>query len=135
MLEGNNRLENRPLMLDDSKKCHRRCRLVKRGFVSISMREELVVDVASRDVWIRGQLHDPTLPRKEFDILEVLYRNKGRAISRGEIASAGWPERADGDVTDEEIDQYIRRLRTRIEIDASDPKLIVTFRGFGYRMT
>ncbi len=99
------------------------------------MCDELVVDVASRDVWIRGQLHDPTLPRKEFDILEVLYRNKGRAISRGEIASAGWPERADGDVTDEEIDQYIRRLRTRIEIAPSAPRLIVTLRGYGYRMS
>ncbi len=99
------------------------------------MCDELVVDVASRDIWIRGQLHDPTLPRKEFDILEVLYRNRGRAVSRGEIASAGWPERADGDVTDEEIDQYIRRLRTRIEIDPSAPKLIVTFRGYGYRMS
>ena len=97
--------------------------------------EELVVDVASRDVWVRGRKHEPTLPRKEFDILEVLYRNRGRAVSRSEIASAGWPERADGDVTDEEIDQYIRRLRTRIEIDSSAPRLIVTLRGYGYRMS
>ena len=99
------------------------------------MREELVVDAASRDVWIRGQKHEPTLPRKEFDILEILYRNRGRAVSRGEIASAGWPERADGDVTDEEIDQYIRRLRTRIEINPSAPRLIVTLRGYGYRIS
>lgn len=96
---------------------------------------ELVVDAASRDVWVRGQIQDPTLPRKEFDILQVLYRNKGRAVSRKEIADAGWPERVDGDVNDEEIDQYVRRLRRRIEINPSCPKLIVTLRGYGYRMS
>ena len=99
------------------------------------MCEELVVYVGSRDVWVRGQLHEPILARKEFDILEFLYRNRGRAVCREEIAGAGWPERADGDVSDEEIDQYIRRLRTRVEVDPSAPKLIVTLRGYGYRMS
>ena len=99
------------------------------------MNEEIVVDAASRDVWVRGQLQEPTIPRKEFDILEVLYRNKGRALSREEITDAGWPERTNGDVYDEEIDQYIRRLRRRIERDPSCPKLIVTLRGYGYRMS
>ncbi len=97
--------------------------------------EELVVDVASRDVWVRGQLQEPTIPRKEFDILEILYRNRGRALSREEIADTGWPERTNGDVYDEEIDQYIRRLRRPIGRDPSCPKLIVTLRGYGYRMS
>ena len=65
--------------------------------------------------------------------LELLYRNKGNAVRREEIATAGWPERQ-GDVTDEEIDQYILRLRRRIEENPSRPKLVVTLRGFGYRM-
>ena len=99
------------------------------------MHDELVIDAVSRDVWVRGRIHEPTLPRKEFDILEVLYRNKGRALTRKEIAVAGWPERADGDVNDEEIDQYVRRLRRRIELDPSCPKLLVTLRGYGYRMS
>ena len=95
---------------------------------------EITVDQDSRSVWVRGQLQEPPLPRKEFDVLNVLFSNKGNAVSREEIATHGWPERPDGDVTDEEIDQYIRRLRRRVEVDASDPKLIVTLRGFGYRM-
>ena len=99
------------------------------------MCNELVVDGASREIWVRGQIQEPTLPRKEFDILEVLYRNRGRAMTRDEIANVGWPERVDRGVADEEIDQYIRRLRRRIEIDPSNPKLIVTLRGFGYRMS
>ena len=100
-----------------------------------TMCDELVVDSASRNIWIRGRQVEPTLSRKEFDILEALYRNKRKALSRDYIASAGWPERSDGDVNDEEIDQYISRLRRRIEINPSCPKLIVTLRGFGYRMS
>ena len=101
----------------------------------IEIYDELVVDTTSREIWVRGQIHEPILPRKEFDILAVLYRNKGKALTRDEIADAGWPERADGDVSDDEIDQYVSRLRKRIEIDPSCPRLIVTLRGFGYRMT
>ena len=97
--------------------------------------EEFVVDATSRDGWIRSQLQEPTIPRKEFDIPEVLFKNKGRAVSREEIADPGWPERANGDVNDENIDQYIRRLRRRVEPIPSFPKLIVTLRDYGYRMS
>ena len=95
---------------------------------------ELVVDSGSRDVTVRGEKLTPPLSKKEFDVLELLYLGRGNAVSRDEIAKAGWPERPDGDVTPEEIDQYIRRLRRRIEEDPSRPKLIVTLRGHGYRI-
>ena len=95
---------------------------------------ELIVDSGSRDVTVRGDKLAPPLSKKEFDVLELLYLGRGNAVSRDEIAKAGWPERPDGDVTPEEIDQYIRRLRRRIEEDPSQPKLIVTLRGHGYRI-
>ena len=95
---------------------------------------ELVVDSGSRDVTVRGEKLAPPLSKKEFDVLELLYLGRGNAVSRDEIAKAGWPERPDGDVTPEEIDQYILRLRRRIEEDSSRPKLIVTLRGHGYRI-
>jgi hypothetical protein len=95
---------------------------------------DLVVDSGSRDVSIMGQRLSPPLSKKEFDVLELLYRERGNAVSRDAIAKAGWPERPDGDVTPEEIDQYIRRLRRRIEEDPSKPRLIVTLRGHGYRI-
>ena len=94
---------------------------------------ELVVDSGSRDVTVRGEKLAPPLSKKEFDVLELLYLGRGNAVSRDEIAKAGWPERSEADVTPEEIDQYIRRLRRRIEEDTSRPKLIVTLRGHGYR--
>ena len=95
---------------------------------------ELIVDSGSRDVTVRGEKLAPPLSKKEFDVLELLYLGRGNAVSRDEIAKAGWPERSEADVTPEEIDQYIRRLRRRIEEDASKPKLIVTLRGHGYRI-
>ena len=91
---------------------------------------DLVVDSSSRDVWVRDKKL-PSLPRKEFDILECLFQNRGQAVSRDEIAAAGWPERPD-DVPNSDIDQYIRRLRRKLEENPSKPKIILTRVGYGY---
>jgi hypothetical protein len=91
---------------------------------------DLVVDSSSRDVWVRDEKL-PSLPRKEFDILECLFQNRGQAVSRDEIAAAGWPERPD-DVPNSDIDQYIRRLRRKIEENPSEPEIILTRVGYGY---
>lgn len=91
---------------------------------------DLVVDSSSRDVWVRGGKL-LSLPRKEFDILECLSQNRGQAVSRDEIAAAGWPERPD-DVPNSDIDQYIRRLRRKIEENPSEPTIILTRVGYGY---
>ena len=91
---------------------------------------DLVVDSSSRDVWVRDKKL-PSLPRKEFDILECLFQNRGQAVSRDEIAAAGWPERPD-DVPNSDIDQYIRRLRRKLEENPSKPEIILTRVGYGY---
>ena len=91
---------------------------------------DLVVDSSSRDVWVRDKKL-PSLPRKEFDILERLFQNRGQAVSRDDIAAAGWPERPD-DVPNSDIDQYIRRLRRKIEENPSKPKIILTRVNYGY---
>ena len=78
---------------------------------------------------------EPALSRKEFDVLHLLYQQRGQACSRDEIATAGWPERPEADVGDQEIDQYIRRLRRRIEPDPSHPRYITTVRRFGYKLS
>ena len=91
---------------------------------------DLVVDSSSRDVWVRDTKL-PALPRKEFDILECLFQNRGQAVSRDDIAAAGWPERPD-DVPNADIDQYIRRLRRKIEENPSKPEIILTRHGYGY---
>ena len=89
---------------------------------------------SARDAWIRGEKLSPPLSAKEFDVLELLYMQRGTAVSRDDVAKAGWPEREDGDVGNQEIEQCIRRIRRRIERDPSAPELIITRRSFGYIM-
>ena len=96
--------------------------------------QALVVDEKSREVWVRGKELEAPLSRKEFDVLHFLYDRIGQACSKDEIAVAGWPERTNGDVGDHEIEQSIRRLRLRIEEDASQPQYIQTVRGYGYKL-
>ena len=95
---------------------------------------DIVVDSRSREVRIRASQLEPPLSRKEFDILNLLYRRKGDTCSSDEIAAIGWPERTTSDVADQDIAQYIRRLRQRIEPNPSQPRYIVTVRGYGYKL-
>ena len=95
---------------------------------------ELEVDPAGREVAVRGQRLVPPLSRKEFDILALLWERRSTACSRDELAARGWPERAEGEVSNEEIEQYIRRLRRRLGDNGRAPRLILTLRGYGYKM-
>lgn len=96
--------------------------------------QALVVDEKSREVWVRGKELESPLSRKEFDVLHFLYDRMGQACSKDEIAVSGWPERTNGDVGDHEIEQSIRRLRLRIEEDASQPQYLQTVCGYGYKL-
>ena len=82
-----------------------------------------------------GAILAPPLSRKEFDVLNLLYQRRGEALSKDELAAAGWPERVDGDVADQDIEQCIRRLRLRVEPAPSRPTRILTIRGYGYKLT
>ena len=96
---------------------------------------DLSVDARAREVWVRGQKLTPPFSRKEFDVLSLLFRRRGEACSKDEIAAAGWPERVGGDVGDQDIEQYIHRIRLRIEPDPSRPQYILTVRGYGYKLS
>lgn len=92
------------------------------------------VDGGSREVYVNGDRVEPPLSRKEFDVLYLLHANRGAACSKDSIAVAGWPERQPGDVGDGDIEQCIRRIRLRIEPDTSDPKYVITVKGYGYKI-
>ena len=99
-----------------------------------SLADAVVVDPKARQVYVIGQRLDPPMTRKEFDLLLLLDSRRGEAVSRDDIARNVWPERASGDVSNQEIEQCVRRVRVRIEPDPSHPRLLVTVRGFGYRL-
>jgi pSer/pThr/pTyr-binding forkhead associated (FHA) protein len=101
----------------------------------VAVREPgLRVEYATRQVYVDGSLIDPPLSAKQFDLLWYLYQNRGRAVSKDEIAMAVWPE-AGGDIYDANIDRMISRLRSRIEPDTSDEqRFVTTVRGYGFRL-
>ena len=93
--------------------------------------EELRVDSKAKEVLLRGKRLDPPLTAKEFQLLELLYKHKGEVISKEGIAQGVW----DYEVYDyNAIDALVYRLRHRIEADPSNPKYLVTVRGFGYKL-
>jgi pSer/pThr/pTyr-binding forkhead associated (FHA) protein len=93
--------------------------------------EELKVDTKAKEVVLRGQPLDPPLTAKEFQLLDLLYQHKGEVLSKEQIAQGVW----DYEVYDyNAIDALVYRLRHRIEADPSNPRYLVTVRGFGYKL-
>ncbi len=93
--------------------------------------EELRVDTKAKEVYLRGRLLEPPLTAKEFQLLDLLYQHKGEVLSKEQIARGVW----DYEVYDyNAIDALVYRLRHRIEADPSNPRYLVTVRGFGYKL-
>ena len=74
-----------------------------------------------------------TLSPKEFALLAYLYQQRGRLCSKDEIGQAVWSEYKQG-VFDYQIENLVRRLRTKIETDPTNPQLLLTVRGLGYKL-
>jgi len=73
-----------------------------------------------------------TLSSTEFRLLLYLAERKGKVFSRDQLLDAAWKDEAF--VEPRTVDVHIRRLRTQIEDDPSDPRYIKTRRGIGYYM-
>ena len=71
------------------------------------------------------------LSAREFELLEMLMKNAGRAMSRDDLLKLVWGEEWVGD--SRTLDVHIRWLRLKIEDDPASPKYIQTVRGYGYR--
>ncbi|MCB0014771.1 MAG: winged helix-turn-helix domain-containing protein, partial [Anaerolineales bacterium] len=66
-------------------------------------------------------------------LVNYLFQNSDRICSKDEIGLAVWPEYQDG-VYDYQVENLIRRLRTKLEPDPRNPQLLLTIRGHGYRL-
>lgn len=71
------------------------------------------------------------LPLKEFELLELLLRNAGRVLTRGQLIDRIWGADYVGDT--KTLDVHVKRLRSKIEPVPSNPRYIVTVRGLGYK--
>ncbi len=72
-----------------------------------------------------------SLPLKEFELLEFLMRNAGRVLTRGQLIDRVWGGDYYGDT--KTLDVHIKRLRSKLEADPANPRLIQTIRGLGYK--
>ncbi|MFD6390878.1 response regulator transcription factor [Nocardia sp. NPDC055029] len=68
----------------------------------------------------------------EFRLLCELAETPGRVLSRAVLLERVWDQGFFGD--ERIVDVHVRRLRTKIERDPSDPRIVVTVRGLGYRL-
>ncbi|RUQ99014.1 response regulator transcription factor [Labedella endophytica] len=87
------------------------------------------MDVDRHTVTVRGA--EVSMPLKEFELLELLLRNAGRVLTRGQLIDRVWGSDYFGDT--KTLDVHIKRIRSRIEEKPSDPVMLVTVRGLGYR--
>ncbi|MEU3458269.1 response regulator transcription factor [Micromonospora sp. NPDC006766] len=71
------------------------------------------------------------LPLKEFELLEMLLRNAGRVLTRGQLIDRVWGADYVGDT--KTLDVHVKRLRSKIEPEPSAPRHLVTVRGLGYK--
>jgi len=108
-------------------------------FIEALPESGLRVEPATRQVLVDGKVLVPPLSVKQFDLLWYLYQNRGRVVSKDELANQIWSE-VSGDVFDASIDRMVSRVRNRIETvrgarEASQSRFIVTVRGYGYQLT
>ena len=87
------------------------------------------MDIDRHVVTVNGE-EVPT-PLKEFELLEILLRNVGRVMTRGQLIERVWGADYVGDT--KTLDVHIKRLRSKIEPDSSAPRYVVTVRGLGYK--
>ncbi len=93
--------------------------------------EELGVrlDTERHTVTVRGE--EVAMPLREFQLLELLMQHSGRVLTRGQLIDRVWGSDYFGDT--KTLDVHVKRIRSRIEEKAKEPKLVTTIRGVGYR--
>ena len=73
-----------------------------------------------------------TKPFSPLELLELLLRNAGRVLTRGQLIDRVWGADYVGDT--KTLDVHVKRLRSKIEADPANPVHLVTVRGLGYKL-
>ena len=90
---------------------------------------DVMLDPERHEVVVRGE--QVALPLKEFELLELLLANAGRVLTREVLIDRVWGPHYVGDT--KTLDVHVKRLRSKIEPDPSQPRRITTIRGLGYK--
>lgn len=87
------------------------------------------VDVSRHEVHVHGD--EVAFRPKEFELLELFLRRKGRLLTRDFLIEQAWGPTYFGDT--KTLDVHVKRIRSKIEPDPSQPQFLVTVRGLGYK--
>jgi two-component system KDP operon response regulator KdpE len=137
-----NRLDDRVRALDAGaddlidKECQQqetlaRIRALLRRGRAAEARPRLVIDDERKEVRLGDRR--VVLSPKEYALLSLLASSPGRVFSSGEIVEALWVK-PDSYAMAQDAQKYVYLLRRKIEEDAAHPRLVLTVRGFGYRL-
>lgn len=94
----------------------------------------LRMDPGAHRVWVGDHEIDPPLSPPQYRMLELLYENPDRVVTRDEIAECVWPGTEGVGVSDQAIDALVRRLRDRLAEVDPDHAYVITVRGHGFRI-
>jgi len=91
---------------------------------------KLKVNLKSHEAFVEGE--PVKMSHKEIEVLHYLYNNSNQTIDRIDLMSEVWG--IDNEVSTRTIDNFILKLRQKIEINPNSPKIIHTVHGIGYKM-
>jgi DNA-binding winged helix-turn-helix (wHTH) protein len=101
---------------------------------SVEAPGQLKLEKRSRQVWVRGEEIIPPLSVSQFQLLEILFENQGKVVSRKEIIEKIWGEENAIEVSEQALDALVRRLRDRLATLDRHSSYITTVRGHGLRL-
>ena len=101
---------------------------------NLSVPRLLRLDKRSRRVWIGNDELLPPLSVSQYQLLEILYDNTGRVVSRAELVQAVWGKEDVIGISEQALDALVRRLRDRLAAINKTHQFLITVRGHGLRL-
>jgi len=95
----------------------------------VSIGSELAINFGTREAFLSGERLN--LTPTEYQLLSELVRNEGKVLTHGTLLAKVWGSEYADDPSF--VKKYVHRLRSKIEPDASNPRMIINERGVGYR--
>lgn len=114
-----------------------RVKAILRRSENLSLSESKSVKIGKLEVDFNGYKavsgkKDVQMSHKEFEILHYLWKKKNTTVSRDDLLTEIWGY--DETPTTRTVDNFILKLRQKIEVDPNHPKIILTVHGVGYKM-
>lgn len=90
----------------------------------------VAMDVSRHEVRVDGE--PIAMPLREFELLELFLRNPDRVLTRAQLIDRIWGADYVGDT--KTLDVHVKRIRAKIEVEPSEPRMLTTVRGLGYKL-